>query len=143
MSRYEKKPDGSGYCFSYCFINSSTRSSARIMSAFALLPLISPRFKASKDAIISLYCLFASSSNLSHFILSPLYFNIIRSKKSEKQPPGIEPGAMLQGCYIAFLYPFSLAYFSRFSNVSKTFTVNPTAFVILSIEYPPKSHKQA
>ena len=87
MSRYEKKPDESGYCFSYSFINSSTRSNARMMSAFALLPLISPRFKASKDAIISLYCLFASSSNLSHFILSPLYSNIIRPKKSENNRP--------------------------------------------------------
>lgn len=76
-----------GYCFPYSFIDSSTRSNARIMSAFALLPLISPRFKASKDAIISLYCLFASCSNLSHFILSPLYFNIIRPPKKGNRTP--------------------------------------------------------
>ena len=76
-----------GYSFSYSCIDSSTRSNARIMSAFALLPLISPRFKASKDAIISIYCLFASCSNLSHFILSPLYFNITRPKKSENNRP--------------------------------------------------------
>ena len=108
-----------GYCFSYSFINSSTRSNARMMSAFALLPLISPRFKASKDAIISLYCLFASSSNLSHFILSPLYFNIISSKKSENNRPESNRAQCSKVAILVFYIHFRWRIFPGFPTCQK------------------------